>query len=165
MRRCSGWLKNAGVTAAALAVIVPAALCAGTIGDKGYHAVVLERRNAVLGRSVDALVLTAGGGHRFIRRLDENYRLVLNATSGAQAPEVTPADLSFYDAMIKENHLIPRAIRDNSGREVAVVYCGLNPCYIDHRIRPDGTILLDVRGKFFADPELRGGFGRSLDKE
>jgi hypothetical protein len=162
MRRFKGCLKSAGVMAVALALIVPAAFCADTIAGKGYYAVVLERRNAALGASVDALVLTpAGSGYRFIRRLDEDYRLILNATSDRQAPGVTSANAYFYEAMIKADHLTPRTIRDNNGRELAVVYCGLNPCYIDHRIRPDGTVLLDVKGRFFADPGLRGVFGRA----
>ena len=127
---------------------------------------MLERRNAILGKSVDALVLTAAGGrYRFIRRLDENYRLVLNATSGTQAPAVT-ADNSFvYDAMIKANQLTPRTLRDNNGRETGIVYCGLNPCYIDYRIRQDGTILLEVKGRFIADPEIPGVFDRRMLKD
>jgi hypothetical protein len=159
-------LKTAGVLSIALALIVPAAFCAETISDKGYYAVVLERRNAALGRSVDALVLTAAGsGYRLIRRLDEDYRVVLNVTSDRQAPSVTSANFPFYDAMIRENSLTPRTIRDNNGREIAIVYCGLNPCYIERRIRQDGTILLDVQGRFFVKPELMGVVDRAMEKE
>jgi hypothetical protein len=163
MRPCNRCLIIPMVTAIFFAFIGSVVFCSENLSDKGYYAVVLERREAMLGRSVDAVVFTrAGSGYYFIRRLDENYRLILNATSGIQAPEVTTKNFSVYDAMIKGNGLVPRTIRDNSGHELAIVYCGLSPCYIDGRIRKDGSIVLDVRGSFFADPDVFGVLDRAM---
>jgi hypothetical protein len=164
MRRCNRrWNALAGM-AVALMSVLPVVCFAGSIG-KGYYAVVLDRRNALQGRSVDALVLTRAGRYRLIRRLDENYRLVLNAASGSEAPAVTAGNSRVYDSMIEENHLTPRALRDNNGREIGIVYCGLNPCYIDRRIRADGSILLDVKGDLFLDREITGVLDRAGVKD
>ncbi|MFA6384343.1 MAG: hypothetical protein WCY10_03110 [Candidatus Omnitrophota bacterium] len=166
MRRCNVSVKIAGAAAVMLALIAPESFCSGDLSNKGYHAVVLERRDAMRGRSIDALVLTAAGSRvRFIRRLDEDYRLVLNATNGTPVPEVTADNSLKYEMIIKQNHLVPRAIRDNSGREAGVVYCGLNPCYINCEARKDGTILLDVKGNVFSDNEIPGILERASTKE
>jgi hypothetical protein len=163
MKRYNRCLKISGAAMILIILTAPVVFCAGTISDKGYYAVVLERREPMLGRSVDAVVFTrAGSTYCFIRRLDENYRLVLNAKSGSLASEVNADNLPAYDAMIKENGLVPRTIRDTSGHELAIVYCGMSPCYIDGRIRKDGSIVLDVRGNLFADPEVYGVLDRAI---
>jgi hypothetical protein len=166
MRGCCLLQNNIQTFAIMFLLIVPVVCCAETISDKGYYAVVLERRNALQGRSIDAVVFTRSGStYRLIRRLDEDYRLVVNATSGMQAPAVTAGNFPSYDAMIKGNHLIARTIRDSGGRELAIVYCGLNPCYIERQIRDDGSVLFDIKGSIFVDHKSLGVLNRAVSKD
>jgi hypothetical protein len=113
-----------------------------------YRAVVLERRDPdpANGNNIDAILFDPhAGGYRYIRRLNADYRLMLNVHGGREAPVVTAENFSSFAKLIKDNGLTPYVIFDKINKESVIVYCGLLPCYIEHRETKDGSVLIDVR--------------------
>lgn len=124
--------------------------------SRPYRAIVLERRDPdpANGNNIDAILFDPSGGeYRYIRRLNADHRLMLNVQGGREAALVTAENFSSYEKMIKSNSMTPYVIFDKTKKESVIVYCGLLPCYIEYSETKDGSVSINVRGRFVPDME------------
>ena len=133
-----------------------------------HYAIVLERRDPdpVTNDRIDAVVFNASGGtYHPIRRLNGDYRLILNAPDGSAATLVAQKNISLYEKMIADNDLTASVVRDAAGSELFIVYCGLKPCYIEWNKRRDGSIVLGIHRRFVPHDETPDIIHRSLSEK
>jgi hypothetical protein len=130
-----------------------------------YSVVTLKRHypDPRTASDTDALIFNPlGNKYKFIRRQDSDQRLKLNVTEGSIAEKATEGKIPGYERLIKENKLKPSVILDGQDKEVCIVYCGLDPCYILWHKNKKGEILLDIKQRLIENTPIGSDF---LDRQ
>jgi hypothetical protein len=115
-----------------------------------YNLIYLKRRNYDSANQVNfdgMIFLAAGTKYRYIRRLDDDYRLKINTPEGSEAQPVRPVSFDKYLNLISDNKLEPHVVLDKDGRELFIVYC-TRRVKMSWNKESNGEIFLEVRDPF-----------------
>jgi hypothetical protein len=116
------------------------------LAKRSYGMIMLKRRNydSINHVNFDGLVfLPAGTKYHYIRRLDDDYRLMINTAQGTEAERILP----LYSKLIPENGLYPYVILDKDNQELLIVYC-TRKLKISWNKESNNEIFLEVRDPF-----------------
>jgi hypothetical protein len=115
-----------------------------------YSLILLKRRDRDMKTfaELDGIVFALSRDkYHYIRRQDDDHRLILSAVRGEQAPAANSEESAKYEALIKENKLYPHVILDKDGKELFLIYSAIKQRITWSR-NQQADILLEVRDPF-----------------